>query len=34
LETKGKTLDDRKAIKEEVFQTIYKQLVDFDTIKA
>jgi hypothetical protein len=30
LETKGKTMDDRKAIKAEVYQTIYNQLVAFD----
>lgn len=34
IETKGKTLDDRKAIKEEVYQIIYNQLVTFDTTKA
>lgn len=31
LETKGKTLDDRKAIKEEVYQIIYDQLVAFES---
>lgn len=30
IDTKGKTLDDRKVIKEEVHQIIYKQLVAFD----
>jgi 1-acyl-sn-glycerol-3-phosphate acyltransferase len=31
VETKGKTLEDRKAIKEEVYQIIYQQLVAFDS---
>ena len=31
LETKGKTLDERKAIKEEVYQVIYNQLVAFES---
>jgi 1-acyl-sn-glycerol-3-phosphate acyltransferase len=31
IETKGKTLDDRKVLKEEVYQIIYNQLVAFDS---
>ena len=34
VETKGKTLEDRKEIKAQVFQTIYQQLVDFDKNEA
>ena len=34
VETKGKTLEDRKEIKAQVFQTIYQQLVDFDKKEA
>jgi 1-acyl-sn-glycerol-3-phosphate acyltransferase len=34
VETKGKTLEDRKEIKGQVFQTIYQQLVDFDKKEA
>jgi len=34
IETKGKTLDDRKAIKDEVYQIIYNQLVTFDNTIA
>ena len=30
VETKGKTLEDRKLIREEVRQIIYDQLVAFD----